>query len=129
MEGARILLVDDEVEFISALAERLELRDFVVKTANNGEAAMRMLAEFVPQVVVLDLKMPGLSGIDVLTRIRTLPQRPAVILLTGFGSKNDGLEGMRLGAFDFLMKPIDINALIEKINEAAGTIAAADQVQ
>lgn len=127
MEGARILLVDDEVEFLSALAERLELRGFEVRTANDGETAMQILSDYRPHVMVLDIKMPGVSGIDVLNRVRVQARKPAVILLTGFGSKSEGIEGMRLGAFDFLMKPIDINSLIEKIHEAADSIAETDR--
>lgn len=118
MEGLKVLLVDDEEDFVTTLAERLRLRGMNAETANNGEAALERIAASVPHVVILDVMMPGLSGLDVLKRIKTdNPQLP-VILLTGIGSTKEGVEGMRLGAADYLMKPLQIEELIQKINDA-----------
>jgi DNA-binding response OmpR family regulator len=119
MEEPRVLLVDDEEEFATTLAERLELRGFQVSTANDGEEALRLVREVPPQVMVLDVKMPGLGGMEVLKQMRSDYPTIPVILLTGLGSTRDGIEGMQLGAFDYLMKPIEIEALIDKIREAA----------
>jgi DNA-binding response OmpR family regulator len=122
MENFRVLLVDDEKEFVSALAERLSLRDFQVETATNGQDALAILKEIRADVVILDVMMPGMSGLEVLKRIKTTHPHLSVILLTGLGSTREGIEGMRLGAFDFLMKPVDIDELIEKMREAKRTM-------
>ncbi|MCW7753980.1 response regulator [Desulfobotulus sp. H1] len=114
----KILLVDDEEEFIVTLAERLELRGYQSTIAEDGESA---LAKFDPDffdVVVLDLMMPGIGGLDVLARLKEIRQDTPVILLTGHGSTREGMEGMRLGAFDYLMKPLHIEELVRKIDEA-----------
>ena len=117
MKTLNILLVDDEAEFVQTLAERLELRGFEIRTAGGGEEAMIGMAERQPDLVVLDVMMPGLGGLEVLKQLRTDHPGVPVILLTGRGSTADGIEGMRLGASDYLMKPIDIDELIQKINE------------
>lgn len=119
MEEPKVLLVDDEEDFATTLAERLELRGFQVSTANDGEEALRLVHEDPPEVMVLDVKMPGLGGMEVLKQMRSDHPKIPVILLTGLGSTRDGIEGMQLGAFDYLMKPIQIEALIEKMREAA----------
>ena len=118
MEDLKVLLVDDEVEFVSTLAERLRLRGVHTRTANDGEEAFREIAADQPQVVVLDVMMPGIGGLKVLERIKADYLAIPVILLTGIGTTQDGLAGMRLGAFDFLMKPLQIEELIQKIEEA-----------
>jgi DNA-binding response OmpR family regulator len=120
MRGWKVLLVDDEVEFASTLAERLALRGIQARTAYDGDEALRLIDEEVPQVVVLDLMMPGLGGKEVLSRIKKLYPRIQVILLTGHGSTRDGIEGMQLGAFDYLMKPLSIEELLDKIGKAVG---------
>jgi len=118
MYGWKILLVDDEEDFVSTLAERLRLRGVEAEVAYNGEGALQHIAVNPPEAVVLDVMMPGMSGLEVLRRIKTDYPSIAVILLTGIGSTREGVEGMRLGAFDYLMKPLQIEALIEKISEA-----------
>jgi len=118
MYGWKILLVDDEEDFVSTLAERLRLRGIKAEVAYNGEGALQHIAVNPPEAVVLDVMMPGMSGLEVLRRIKTDYPSIAVILLTGIGSTREGVEGMRLGAFDYLMKPLQIEALIEKISEA-----------
>ena len=119
MSQLKVLLVDDEKEFVSTLAERLELRGMHVEIAMDGEMALNIIENEPPQVVVLDVMMPGLSGMEVLGRIKTIDSKIQVILLTGHGATKDGIKGMQLGAFDYLIKPVDIDELIEKLNEAA----------
>ncbi len=114
----KILLIDDEIEFVSTLAERLELRGFFPKTAEDGESGINMIESEAFDIVILDLMMPGLSGIETLRQIKVGNNKLPVILLTGHGSTKEGIEGMRLGAFDYLMKPLDINELINKISLA-----------
>jgi DNA-binding response OmpR family regulator len=122
MSGYRVLLVDDEEEFVSALSERLMLRGIEVDTALDGEEALARLREKEPDVVILDVMMPGLSGLEVLKQIRVKHPQSQVILLTGHGSTKEGIEGMRLGAFDYLIKPVDIEEMLEKMNEAMKAI-------
>lgn len=118
MANIKVLLVDDEQEFTSALSERLELRGYSVHVADNGEEALEVVESDTPDVVVLDLKMPGLDGIEVLKRIKINYPQIAILLLTGYGSMEEGRKGMRYGAYDYLMKPIDINELINKMQKA-----------
>ncbi|SFM63633.1 response regulator [Thermodesulforhabdus norvegica] len=114
----RVLLVDDEEEFVRTLAERLEIRGVKALVALDGGEAINFLEEGDVDVVVLDVRMPGMSGLEVLRHIKeTRPHLP-VILLTGHGDTRDGIEGMRLGAFDYLMKPLNIDTLMEKLFEA-----------
>jgi DNA-binding response OmpR family regulator len=120
MERYRVLLVDDEVEFVTTLAERLTLRGIDARTAFNGEEALRIMEADPPQVLVLDLMMPGLGGMEVLQYVRSNYPQVQVILLTGQGSTRAGIEGMRLGAFDYLMKPLTIEELMDKIRIAVG---------
>jgi DNA-binding response OmpR family regulator len=124
MEKYRVLLVDDEVEFVTTLAERLILRGIDARTATDGEEALRMIEADPPQVVILDLMIPGMGGIEVLQYIRTNYPVIQVIMLTGQGSTRTGIEGMRLGAFDYLMKPLTIEELIQKIGKAVDVINA-----
>jgi two-component system OmpR family response regulator len=111
MEKMRVLLVDDETEFVSALAERLNLRGFDAQTATSGEEALQKIAASPPQVVLLDMFMPGMSGLEVLKHIKRDHPEIKVILLTGRGSW-DGITGVREGAYDCLMKPIQIEELM-----------------
>ena len=113
-----VLLVDDEEEFVTTLAERLELREMTVSVATDGETAMRIVDDERPQVVVADVKMPGMGGLDLLRLVKARHPGIQVILLTGHGSTRDGIKGMRLGAFDYLMKPVRIEDLIEKLHSA-----------
>lgn len=114
----KILLIDDEEEFIATLAQRLEFRGYIAKALGDGQAGIDKLTNESFDIVILDLMMPGLNGIDTLKQIKKmLPDLP-VILLTGHGSTKAGIEGMHLGAFDYLMKPLDINDLISKISLA-----------
>jgi len=118
MRPKKILLVDDEAEFSSTLAERLTLRGFESDTAPDGESALVKIEEEEWGVAVVDLMMPGMGGLATLKRIKAIRPDLPVILLTGHGSTKEGMEGMSLGAFDYLIKPLAINELIEKIYEA-----------
>ena len=118
MDKLKVLLVDDEEEFVTTLAERLQLREIETVIATDGDDALRIISTERPPVVVLDVMMPGIGGLDVLQQIKKSYPRIQVILLTGRGSTNDGIKGMRLGAFDYMMKPVKIEELIQKMNEA-----------
>lgn len=116
----RILIADDEVEFASTLLARLELRKFEARMVNSGEAALAAIEEELPDILLLDLKMPDLDGLEVLARLRKNYPDLKVVILTGHGSFESGREGMELGAFDYIMKPVDLNRLIEIVKAACG---------
>ncbi len=118
MKDFKILLVDDEEEFVSTLAERLKLRGIHAITAANGMTALDMIEAYHPDVVFLDLLLPDLSGIEVLKKIKSRYPHIKVILMSGQGYTEDEEKGMQLGAFGYLVKPIRIEDLLEKINEA-----------
>jgi DNA-binding NtrC family response regulator len=117
---ARILIVDDEVEFVAALAERLTIRDYDVETCFDGEDAIGKIMRYNFDVVFLDVRMPGKDGLAVLREIRNLKPLTEVIMLTGHATVETAIEGMKIGAFDFLLKPCETEALVEKIEKAYG---------
>lgn len=119
MSDSRVLLVDDERDFVETLAMRLTTRGLKVEVAENGEQAMQMVEERPFDAILLDLAMPGMDGIETLTRLRELSPDSQVILLTGHATVKKATEAMRLGALDLLEKPVDIKELVEKIEEAA----------
>ncbi len=123
----RVLLVDDEAEFVETLAQRLEVRDFEVATALSGEEALERLEDREVDVVVLDLQMPGVDGIQVLRRIKERRPLIEVIMLTGHATVETAIEGMKLGAFDFLTKPTETEELLEKIARAFGRKSEQDE--
>lgn len=118
MKDIRILLVDDEEEFVKALSERLGLRDLTSETAFSGEEALRFVDGAAPDIMVLDLKMPGTSGLEVLRLVRKRYPTVQVIVLTGHGNDLDEAEARALGVFDYLRKPVDIEALVARIRAA-----------
>lgn len=118
MEEIKVLLVDDEEELITTLAERLQLRGLQVQTATEGEAALSIIESNPPGVVLLDVMMPGMGGIEILKRIKALNRTIPVILISGYGSTEQSKDGLNLGAFDYMMKPCDLDSLIGKIKEA-----------
>lgn len=120
MGRLRVLLVDDEEELVSTLKERLMLRDIEADGVTAGADALRCIQSKDYDVVVLDVKMPGIDGLEVMKKIRAIRPRVQVILLTGRGSERESEIGIKEGAFDYLIKPIDIEDLIEKMKEAAG---------
>jgi len=118
VDAPKVLLVDDEIRFVEALVKRLKKRKLVAASADSGEKALRCLDEDPADVVVLDLKMPGMDGIDVLREIKARHPLVEVIMLTGHANVEVAIEGMELGAFDYLMKPMDIDELLYKIQDA-----------
>ncbi len=118
MDSIRVLLVDDEADFRRPIAKRLDRRGFEIHEAGSGEEALDYLGANPIDVVVLDVKMPGLNGIDTMARIKERFQGIEVILLTGHSSTEDGVEGIKQGAFDYLTKPIELTHLAGKINQA-----------
>ncbi|MFH1921008.1 MAG: response regulator [Planctomycetota bacterium] len=118
MKKLRLLLVDDEHEFVETLAERLKLRDLDASIARNGEEALSAVEREEPDVIVLDLKMPGIHGIEVLRRVKEAYPNVEVIILTGHGSKKDEEAALRLGAFDYVKKPADLDTLVSRIKNA-----------
>lgn len=114
----RVLLVDDEKEFVDVLAERLETRDFIVEKAFSGDEALTVMGEKEVDVIVLDVLMPGKDGVATLQELKKLNPILEVIMLTGHGSVDTAVEGMKLGAFDYLMKPTETRDLVEKIVKA-----------
>ena len=118
-----VLLVDDEKDFVETLAERLQLRDFNVTTAYAGDEAIKLLEENNFDVIVLDVQMPGKSGVETLKEIKKIEQLAEVIMLTGHATVKTAIEGMKNGAYDYLMKPTDTEDLIEMINKAFQLVA------
>ena len=118
MEECRVLLVDDEKDFLEVLIRRLKKRQVNVDGVSSGEEALQYLRARPIDVVVLDVKMPGMDGITLLRELKKLNPLIEVIMLTGHASLEVALEGMRSGAFDYLMKPAEIDELLYKIEDA-----------
>jgi len=115
----RILIVDDEQEFVEVLSERLGLRDYDVTTSSSGKDAMEKLEKLNFDVVILDVLMPDMDGIETLKRIKGLKPLTEVIMLTGHATVETAIEGMKLGAYDYLMKPYKDDELFSKIDKAS----------
>nr|WP_281279279.1 response regulator [Desulfobotulus mexicanus] len=116
--GARILLVDDEKDFTEMLALRLEERGHIISLTHDGREGLNLLREKPQDVVVLDLRMPGMGGLEVLAELKKEFPSVEVILLTGHGSEESAVQGMRMGAFDYLLKPAEFSELLDKIKAA-----------
>jgi DNA-binding NtrC family response regulator len=114
----KILIVDDEEKFVSYLSKRLRMREYDVAISLSGEDALEKVKEHDFDVVILDVLMPGIDGIEALREIKKVKPLTEVIMLTGHASVEAGVEGMRLGAYDYLMKPCEAEELISKINKA-----------
>jgi two-component system OmpR family response regulator len=114
----KVLLVDDEEEFVETLAERMRNRGMDVETSNSGSAALDLIDDDSYDVVVLDLKMPGMDGLEALARIKKRRPEIQVVLLTGHATVEKGVEAMKRGALEFLEKPIDLSKLSEVIHKA-----------
>lgn len=123
MEPCRVLLVDDEEEFVTTLAERLSLRGMETRVAFTGEEALRALESELPHVVILDVLLPGMGGLEILRRVRREYPSVQVILLTGRGTDTEARQGMELGAFDYLVKPVQLEEIIKKIRDASACAA------
>jgi len=115
---SKVLLVDDEREFVQTLSERLMMRDMGPAIAYDGESALNLINEDEPDVMILDLKMPGIDGLEVLRKVKQTRPEIEVIILTGHGHEEDRELCMQLGAFAYLQKPLDINVLSETIKKA-----------
>ncbi len=119
MKDAKLLLVDDEKGFLDTLTKRLKKRELKVRAVYSGEDALVELKKnSAIEVVVLDVKMPGMDGIETLVEIKQRFPLMEVIMLTGHATVETAIDGMKLGAFDYLLKPCDIDVLISKVNEA-----------
>jgi two-component system OmpR family response regulator len=123
MDNPKVLLVDDEAEFLEPMAARLERRLIPCSTAQTGEHALRLLKEKHFDCAVVDVRMPVMDGLELLRRMRKEFPNVPVILLTGHASLELGIQGMELGAFDYLMKPVDLDELLDAIRRAAQNIA------
>ena len=121
MKNTQLLMVDDEKAFLDAIARRLEKRGINVESVTSGKQAIDSLKDPASKtdVVILDVKMPEMDGIETLTRLRARFPLVEVIMLTGHATVETAIEGMKLGAFDYLMKPCDIDLLVMKVNQAA----------
>jgi CheY-like chemotaxis protein/cytidylate kinase len=115
---SKVLLVDDEREFVQTLSERLIMRDMGSAVAYDGESALKLIKEDEPEVIIVDLKMPGVDGLEVLRKVKETRPEIEVIILTGHGHEEDRQLCMELGAFAYLQKPLDINVLSETIQKA-----------
>lgn len=124
MTKFKVLLVDDEEEFVRTLGERLEMRGIGPDTAYNGEQALQKIAQEEPDIMILDIKMPGIDGMEVLRRVRKAYPRIQVIMLTAHGTEKDEEEAKRLGAFAYLRKPVDLELLTNTIRAASRHLEA-----
>ena len=118
MDTLRVLIVDDEDDFRETIVKRLNARKILAEGAASGVKALEVLADKDFDVIVLDVKMPEMDGIETLRHIKKLKPEIEVIMLTGHASMEFGLKGMQLGAFDYVMKPAPLNELLDTIGQA-----------
>lgn len=120
MLNGNVLLVDDEKEFIDTMSKRLGKRDYNIITSSSGMDALEKLGEEGSEieVVILDVKMPGMDGIETLEEIKRQHPLKEVIMLTGHATVASAIDGMKKGAFDYLMKPCEIETLVSKVDKA-----------
>ncbi|HMK36929.1 MAG TPA: response regulator [Desulfomonilaceae bacterium] len=114
----KVLLVDDEEQFVEVLSQRLDARGFKVDTAFNGDDAIEFVNGHDVDVVILDVQMPGRDGLETLREIKRIKPLTEVIMLTGHGTVETAIQGMKLAAYDYLMKPTDTTELVDKITKA-----------
>ena len=118
MEKFKILIVDDEQDFLETILKRLKARKIEVTGVNTGIKALEFVANHEVDVIILDVKMPGMDGIETLREIKKKKPLVEVIMLTGHASVESGIQGMQLGAFDYVMKPVALDELLEKVRQA-----------
>ncbi len=116
--STRIMLVDDEVHFVETFAKRLEKRGLSISTARSGQEALDKLRGEAIDVIILDVKMPGMDGVETLREIKRNHPLIEVIMLTGHATVPSAIDGMKLGALDYLIKPCDLEVILAKIQEA-----------
>ena len=120
MAVIKLMLVDDEERFLQTTQKVLQRKGFEVLTASSGQEALENLKMQTIPVVVLDVKMPGMDGVETLKAIKAFHPLVEVIMLTGNATVDSAIEGLKTGAFDYLMKPCDIDVLVGKVEEAYG---------
>ena len=123
----RVLVVDDEKEFVETLSERLSLRNYDVTTSLSGDDAVEEVKNHLFDVIILDVLMPGMSGIETLREIKQIKPLTEVIMLTGHATVETAIEGLKLGAIDFLLKPCETDDLVAKIDKAYDKKAEHDE--
>ncbi|WP_272701149.1 response regulator [Desulfovibrio sp. Fe33] len=119
MADIKALLVDDEESFRNTLCKRLSRRGMTVEQAGSGEEALERLKTYQPDVILLDVKMPGMDGLTALHKIKEVDPLVEVVMLTGHASMEIAIRGMELGAFDYLMKPVEFEELLYKLEDAS----------
>lgn len=119
MADIKALLVDDEESFRKTLCKRLTRRGMTVEQAGSGEEALELLKSYQPDVILLDVKMPGMDGLTALHKIKEINPLVEVVMLTGHASMEIAIRGMELGAFDYLMKPVEFEELLYKLEDAS----------
>lgn len=118
MKKIKLLLVDDEENFVNTLSERLKMRDVPSKVVYSGEEALDAIKSDVPDVVVLDLRMPGIDGMEVLRKVRQTNPDVRIVILTGHGTEVTEEEAKKLGAFHYHKKPVEIDELLGTVKKA-----------
>lgn len=118
MEKFRVLIVDDEVDFVETIVKRLKDRGLEVIGATSGREALDMMDGNEFDVAVLDVKMPGMDGIETLREMKKKNPMMEVIMLTGHGSVESGIQGLQLGAYNYVMKPVPLNDLLKQMTQA-----------
>jgi DNA-binding response OmpR family regulator len=119
VEALRVLIVDDEVEFVNALVERLALRNIQARGVTDGKQALELIQGSEFDVMLLDVKMPGLGGLEIVRKVKESQPNLAVILLSGHSSPQDESLGKQLGCYDYLVKPVKLEDLVRILNSAA----------
>ncbi len=118
MDEGRVLLVDDERDFLEVLSQRLEVKGYIVETAESGSETLELLKRKSYDAIVLDLSMPGMDGMETLQKVKAARPNMQIIILTGHGTLESGIEAMKSGASDYIQKPVDFNLLLDKITVA-----------
>jgi DNA-binding NtrC family response regulator len=126
MSKVRVLLVDDEADLVEIIEERLHLRGIEAAVSSSGQDALTRMRECVFNVVVVDVRMPSMGGLELLGRIKKICPKTQVILLTGRGSEEESKIGLAQGAFDYLIKPVNINDLIATLERAVAAGQASE---
>lgn len=119
-----VLLVDDEKDFVDTLSKRLSTRDYPVTVAYSGPEALECVARDAPDVMILDLRMPGMDGLEVLQQVRSNGRETEVIMLTGHGGADEEIAARALGVFDYLQKPAEIDELVDAMQRAYDQLIA-----